>query len=131
MLAEFQRRTKPLAPAAPAKPSKYRNEKVEVDGVRHDSKKEARRWQQLQMMEKAGQITGLKRQVAFELAPGVKFRNSPRAKPALRYVADAVYVRDGETIIEDCKSPPTRQSPIYRAKKHLMLSVLGLEITEL
>lgn len=139
MLREFQQRTQRSgacpapAPAAeedaPA-PSKYRSAKVEMDGIKFDSKKEARRWFELVALLEAGEITDLQRQVSFELAPAVRLDGEKRKKPALRYVADAVYRRNGELVVEDTKSPPTRKTQIYRAKRHLMATVLGLQIRE-
>jgi hypothetical protein len=133
MLDEYQRRTAKPTPAptvAPAKRSKYRSQKVEQDGIKFDSKKEARRWSELQMMQVEGQISGLKRQVPFVLAPAVKLEGEARTKPALRYVADATYMQDGQMVVEDTKSAPTRKTPIYRAKKHLMATVHNIHIKE-
>lgn len=128
--AHLARRAKP-APAAPAaKPNKYAAQKVEQDGVKFDSKKEARRWAELEARAAAGEIRDLRRQVAFVLAPAVRLDGEKRMKPALRYFADAVYVEHGVTVIEDTKSAPTRKTPIFRAKKHLMATVLGLQIKE-
>jgi hypothetical protein len=51
-----------------AKPrSKYRNVRVEVDGLKFDSKAEAARWQQLRLLEKAGKVRELRRQVRYSL----------------------------------------------------------------
>lgn len=110
------------------KRSKYNAKRVTVDGITFDSKKEAVRWQELRMMERAGAITDLQRQVAFELQPATVMDG--RKKPALRYVADAVYQQDGRQIVEDVKSPVTRKKETYRIKRHLMLTVLGIEIRE-
>src|SRR5689334_5102470 len=52
---------------APDKPSKYRNKKTEVDGILFDSKKEAKRWIELKLMQQAGQITDLRLQHLFPL----------------------------------------------------------------
>jgi Fe2+ transport system protein B len=114
----------------PKKPAKYRSKKTKVDGVTHDSGKEAERWAHLQLLEKAGTITELKRQVPFVLAPAVRLVGEKRKKPALRYFADATYVYKGRQIIEDAKSEPTRKKEAYRIKKHLMKTVLNLDITE-
>lgn len=119
---------KPLA--KPAKPAKYRNRKVIQGDQVFDSAKEARRWAVLEQMQSAGQIQELRRQVAFELAPAVKLMGENRTKPALRYVSDFTYLRDGKRTIEDIKSPATRKLAIYRAKAHLMKTVLGLDIHE-
>lgn len=117
------------APPPPA-PSKYRSRKVKQDGITFDSRKEARRWAELQMMQAEGQISELRRQVAFVLAPSVKLEGEKRTKPALRYVSDFVYRQDGVQVVEDCKSAPTRKLPAYRIKKHLLKTVHGLEIKE-
>lgn len=132
MLDEYERRKKPvpvLAKTSP-KPSKYASEKVEHQGEKFDSKKEGRRWLALLELQKAGKISDLKRQQSFVLAPAVKLAGEARTKPALRYLADFTFMRDGVLVIEDCKSKPTRKLPIFRAKKHLMKTVLGLDITE-
>lgn len=134
-LAEYLRRTKveKVAPAPDLPPSraKYGNRKVEdADGVTHDSKKEARRWAELQQRQAAGEISELRRQVPFVLAPAVRLDGEARMKPALRYVCDFCYIQDGKLMIEDVKSAPTRKTAIYRAKKHLMATVHGLQISE-
>jgi uncharacterized protein YcgI (DUF1989 family) len=123
------RRAAPSAPAAPA-PSKYRNTKVEQDGIVHDSGKEARRWDTLQIMQAAGKITDLRRQVSFVLAPAVHLAGEAKKKPALRYFADFTYLQDGQLVVEDTKSRPTRKLAAYRIKKHLMATVHGIHIKE-
>ena len=80
--------------------------------------------------EEKGVIQNLQMQVVFVLAEKVKFKNEARAKPALRYLADFVYMQDGQQIVEDVKSKATRTKDTYRIKKHLMMSVHGIEITE-
>jgi hypothetical protein len=113
----------------PAKRSKYGNHKVVVDGLKFDSKKEAARWQQLQMLEKAGKIERLERQKSFGLAPAVIL--SGKRKPALKYCADFVYYENGRLVVEDVKSEITRKEPVYRIKRHLMQSVNRIEIREI
>lgn len=122
---------RPVSPApAAAKTSKYASQKVEHGGEKFDSKKEARRWAELERMAAAGQITDLRRQVAFVLAPAVLLAGEARKKPAIRYWADFVYLIGGVLTVEDCKSAPTRKLPAYRLKRHLMKTVLGLDIKE-
>lgn len=112
------------------KTPKYNNIKTEKDGLKFDSKKEQRRCTTLKAMERNGIIQDLKLQQAFVLAPKVKFSSESRAKPELRYVADFVYMCNGQQIVEDVKSEATRKKDTYRIKKHLMMSVHGIEITE-
>ena len=113
------------------KPSKYNNRKVELDGFTFDSQKEARRYSELKLLVRVGEISELELQKSFVLAESVKFNNEPRAKPAIRYVADFAYMENGVMIVEDVKSKATKSLPVYRMKKHLMKSVHGIEIQEI
>lgn len=117
--------------AAKPKRNKYGASKVTQSGITHDSGKEASRWHQLQVLERAGQISDLQRQVSFVLAPAVRLAGEPRKKPALRYFADFTYVHAGHLVVEDTKSKPTRKLAAYRIKKHLMATVHGIHITEI
>lgn len=109
---------------------KYKNRKAVVDGLTFDSQREARRYQELQVLAARNLIEDLRTQVAFELAPGVKFSDESRRKPALRYVADFVYRQDGRQVVEDVKSTITAKAAAYRIKRHLMLAVHNIEVKE-
>ncbi len=111
--------------------AKYNNKKVVLNGITFDSQKEARRYRDLSLLERAGEIKSLELQRAFILAESVKFENETRRKPAVKYVADFVYQEKGQMVVEDVKSTMTRNLPVYRLKKHLMKSVHGLEIREI
>ncbi|ACC71082.1 DUF1064 domain-containing protein [Paraburkholderia phymatum] len=114
-----------IRPATPAKkPSKYRNEKCESGGIKFDSKREMMRWHDLVQMQARGEISELELQVPFILAEPVMIGG--RKRPALRYVADFVYERNGEQVIEDVKGRITEG---YRIKRHLM-AARGLKIVE-
>lgn len=121
--------SKPVARSR-VKRNKYGNKKIEFQGLKFDSKKELQRYLELKDFESRGLISELRLQVSFELAPGVKFSNEPQKKPALRYFADFTYIMDDALIVEDVKSKITREDKVYRIKKHLMLAVHGIEITE-
>ena len=110
-------------------PQKYNNHKTVVDGVTFDSMAEAKRWHELVMLQRAGIITDLRRQVSFELVPSVKFFGATRATPALRYIADFGYtdVATGRKTVEDKKGALTA---VYKIKKHLMKALLGIDILE-
>lgn len=112
-------------------PSKYNNRKVELDGFTFDSQKEARRYSELKILVRVGEISELELQKSFVLAESVKFNNEPRAKPDIRYVADFAYMENGVMIVEDVKSEATKSLPVYRIKKHLMKSIHGIEIKEI
>lgn len=112
----------------PKKAPKYRNEKVEIDGVKYDSKKEARRAEVLECFERAGEIKNLERQKRFVLQPSFKFNGKTIREIA--YVADFVYEKDGEVVVEDVKSAATRENAVYKLKKKMLLYVHGIEIKE-
>lgn len=134
----FEKRTgrRPVLPSMllKVKPSKYNNRKVEVDGIKFDSSKEANRYLQLKTMVYAGIIHSLELQKAFVLAPAVRLKGEKRTKPALRYLADFVYcfsLQPGGLTVEDVKSDATRKKEAYRIKKHLMATVHNIHITEI
>ena len=114
----------------PRKKQKFGNKKVVLEGATFDSRKEARRYRELKILERVGEISELQTQYAFVLADSVKFKSEPRRKPALRYFADFVYQAKGQLVVEDVKSVATRKKDSYRIKKHLMMSVHGIEILE-
>lgn len=123
--------------------SKYYNIKTKtLDGLVFDSTKEARRWEQLLLLQKAGNITDLKRQVAFEIIPaqyetypryskkGERLKDGRRLiERKVEYVADFVYTDTdtGETVVEDTKGVRTAD---YIIKRKLMLYVHGIRINE-
>lgn len=107
--------------------NKYGNRKVEVDGIRFDSLKEARRWQELRLLERAGEIHGLKRQVPFILIPSQR-RNGKIVERPVKYIADFTYYgKDDELIVEDTKGLRTHE---YIIKRKIMLWEFGLQIRE-
>ena len=115
-----------------SKRSKYGAEKTVIDGRKFDSRKEARRYQELRLLERAGEISHLECQVKFELIPSQKYQDAPtRRQKTLRgvsYVADFVYMdKYGNTIVEDVKGFRT---DAYRIKRKLMLQRFGILIKE-
>jgi hypothetical protein len=85
--------------------SKYRNQPTVVDGVRFASKAEARRDAELQLLERAGKIKGVKRQPKFDLiVNGVK---------VCRYVGDWEYLDGNYHVVEDRKGALT---PAFKIK---------------
>lgn len=95
--------------------NKYRNRKTNG----YDSAKEAKRAAELKLLEKAGHITDLQEQVVILLQE--RFRCNGKWERAITYIADFVYFKDGQKIIEDVKSPITRKIPTYRIKRKLLL----------
>lgn len=112
--AEFRRQGKS------AKPSKYRNMRTVVDGISFMSKREATRYGELKLRERAGKILQLTLQPRFPLfVDGIKVTT---------YVGDFSYLLpNGRLIVEDSKGCVT---PVYRIKRALMKACLGIEIVE-
>jgi hypothetical protein len=108
--------------------NKYHNRKTVLDGVEYDSAKEARRGAELRLMEKAGLIKDLCAQVKYILIPAQK-RDGKTVERPVTYIADFVYTENGETVVEDVKSPATRTKE-YVIKRKLMLWEYGLQIKE-
>ena len=106
--------------------SKYGNRKMTRNGETFDSAKEARRYGELVLLERAGQIFDLKRQVKYELIPTQKIGGKV-AERACTYVADFVYIEDGKTVVEDAKGFRTKD---YIIKRKLMLFIHGIRIKE-
>ena len=104
--------------------SKYGNVKATVGQEVFDSRAEARRWGELLWLQKAGQITDLRRQVPFELVP--KQRDpSGRAVRAVVYRADFVYRQGGREVVEDFKGGGI-ETPAFKIKRKLMLQRHGV-----
>ena len=114
-----------------AKRNKFNAQKIELDGMTFDSKKEHKRYIELKAMQQRGEIFGLEHHTKFKLAPKTKLEGEKRAKPALRYFADfTYYMINGEYIVEDVKSAATRKLASYRNKKHLMKTVFNIDVRE-
>ena len=123
---------------------KYYNMKTKTsDGIVFDSRKEAQRWEQLLLLQKAGKIVELQRQVTYELLPnqyetyerisktGKRLKDGERLiERKVDYIADFVYhdVDTGELIVEDTKGVKTKD---YIIKRKLMLLVHGIKIREI
>ena len=123
---------------------KYHNKKVTIDGITFDSQKEYKRWRELCLLERAGEITDLLRQVKFLLIPtqieqferfsektGKKLKDGQRVlEKECAYYADFVYIdkRTGKTVVEDTKGLRTEA---YILKRKLMLHKYGIHIKEI
>lgn len=94
--------------------SKYRAKKTEIDGIKFDSKKEAKRYIALRELEKQGNIEKLMLQPRFLLQEG--FRKNGKVYRKIEYVADFMYEQDGKLIIEDVKGIKT---DVYKLKQKL------------
>lgn len=102
--------------------SKYHAVPTIVDGKRFASRKEARRYTELKLLERAGEIFTLQTQVPFVL-----LKKSEHGG-AVKYVADFTYIdKTGRQVVEDTKGYRT---DVYKLKKRLMAELLGIEIVE-
>lgn len=113
------------------KKAKYNNQKVVVDGIELDSKKEGKRYGQLQLMVKMELISDLRLQVIYPLLVTGYVVNGQtvlvKTPPMRSYIAEFVYIQDGIEIVEDTKGMKTRE---YKRKKELMKLVYNIEIKE-
>lgn len=109
------------------KMNKYHNKKIGT----FDSRKELNRFHQLQLLQRAGEITNLQRQVAFELLPSQKGADGKTIERPVKYIADFTYNdKNGKLIVEDVKSPITRTAE-YVIKRKLMLFIHNIRINEI
>jgi hypothetical protein len=109
------------------KRSKYGNKKTVLGNVVYDSQKEANRAFELAMLEKAGIIKDLKRQVRFELIPSQKNENGKVLFRPVVYIADFTYTdcKTGEKIIEDVKGFATSD---FKLKQKMMYYFYHIKI---
>lgn len=109
---------------------KYGAKPCQVGAEKYRSGLERDRHQELLMMQRAGQIADLRREVPFELAPGVLIEGEKRKRPAVRYVADFCWLdlTNNTVVVADAKGMPT---PMWRLKKHLMATIRGIHVREL
>lgn len=109
-------------------PSKYRNRKVTRNGITYDSMKEYSRHQDLLLLERAGAIQGLQRQVRFELIPSQRYDGKVIERP-VHYIADFTYTENGNLVVEDVKGMRMRTKD-YILKRKMMLYLCGIRIRE-
>ena len=118
--------------------SKYHSKKFSIDGETFDSEKEFRRWQELKILERAGQISDLRRQVPFEVIPDQREPDVIGPRGGIRkgrilerkavYIADFVYKdTNGQEVVEDVKGMRTKD---YTLKRKLMLLNYGIRVLE-
>ncbi|MST70664.1 DUF1064 domain-containing protein [Mogibacterium kristiansenii] len=108
---------------------KYHNRKTIVNGHTFDSKKEANRYSELLLLERAGAIHDLRTQVKYVLIPSQRSKETGKViERECSYKADFVYTEGGETVVEDVKGYRTKE---YIIKRKLMLHVHGIRIREI
>lgn len=122
------------------KSNKYSNKKTIVDGITFDSKREAKRYSELLLLEQSGAISNLQRQVKYVLIPAQREPDTVGARGGIHkgkviekecvYYADFVYFdrEKQEMVVEDTKGIKTTE---YIIKRKLMLYRYGIRISEI
>jgi hypothetical protein len=104
----------------PRRRSKYGAVRTVVDGINFDSKKEAIRYQELKLLERAGEITELDRQVPY--------RCEIDGDLICTYKADFQYLENGWKLV--CEDVKGFRTPLFKLKKKLVQALFGVEIRE-
>ena len=111
--------------------NKFNAQKVTIDGLTFDSKKEALRYQELKLLQRAGAITDLQRQVKFEVVPKCPKLDGGMSR-ARYYIADFVYKERRMLVVEDVKGYKKGSSyELFTLKKDLMRWIHGIEVKEI
>ena len=121
--------------------SKYKAKKASVDGIEFDSRKEANRYCELKLLQRAGKIQNLELQKAFELIPAQREADTIGKRggiikgkvieKAVFYRADFVYTENGETVVEDVKGYKGGGAyAVFTIKRKLLLYKYGIKIKE-
>lgn len=114
----------------PEKGNKYHARKVKTEEGVFDSRHEYERWCELKLLQRAGKIQKLQRQVKYVLLPKqVDHRTGECLERECAYLADFDYWDEEFHVVEDAKSPATR-TPEYRIKRKLMLYIHGIRVQE-
>lgn len=101
--------------------SKYGNKRVDLDGYTFDSKREAARYQELCLMQKAGLISALDVHPQYPLVVG--------GMKIGKYTGDFSYQENGKLVLEDVKSAPTK-TEAYGLRKRLVRALYGIVVQE-
>ena len=108
-----------LAVALARRGNKFGSVRTEAEGIVFASKREANRYRELRLLERARIITDLRLQPVYPLiVDGVTLGT---------YRADFAYVEDGHLIVEDVKGVRT---PMFRWKAKHMLAQYGITVRE-
>lgn len=119
--------------------NKYKNEKVEFEGIKFDSKKELERYLVLRNAEKNGIISELKLQPTFTLFQAIYHDETVQLKTKqktvrkceqlpITYKADFSYIKDGKLTVEDVKGSEYMITEVFKIKEKLMYAIHGIKI---
>ena len=117
--------------------SKYGAKKVEYNGMVFESKRECRRYKELEILQQIGAISELRTQVKFVLIPAQREPDTVGKRGGIikgslierevSYIADFVYLENDKTVVEDAKGMRTHE---YILKRKMMLYFYGIRIKE-
>lgn len=110
---------------------KYKNEKQIVCGIKFDSKKEAKRYGELLLLENVGKIKNLVLQPEFKFeVNGKPLKANDKGARQLKYIADFQYYdhEKEQVVVEDVKGNATAKLSVFRYKKALMWTLYGIDI---
>lgn len=126
--------------------NKFNARKSKIDGILFDSEKEAQRYSELKLLERAKKISGLQLQQSFVLIPaqyeyyprygkgGKRLKDGKRCiEQSCVYKADFAYIENGKVVVEDVKGYRDPKSAAYAKfviKRKLMLFRYGIRIRE-
>lgn len=99
--------------------NKYHAKRTWSGGKVYDSKKEANRAFELEMLERLGKIKELKKQVHFVLQEGYVNKHGKKIRP-ITYIADFTYVEDGVLVVEDVKGGIATQTEVFKIKRKIL-----------
>lgn len=102
---------------------KYKNVKIEYKWIKFDSKKEASRYMDLEILQRAWEIQDLETQPKFLLQDCFKYRG--KTIRSIYYISDFMYKKDWKIHVEDVKWMKTG---VYNIKKKLFLKEYGWDI---
>jgi len=105
------------------KPLKYKNQKTTIDGIKFDSKKEAKRYQELIFQQHCGIIHDLELQPSFIVQESFQYRGKTIRQ--IKYTADFYYRKDGEFVVEDVKGGNATKTRDYILRKKMFLKRYG------
>ena len=94
--------------------NKYHNKKVQIDMNVFDSIAESRRYKELKLLERAGEISELELQPRFLLQEG--FKKNGKTFRKIEYIADFKYIENGKIVIEDVKG---KETEVFKLKRKL------------
>jgi hypothetical protein len=106
-----------------------RSKSIVIDGEKFDSLAEGRRWQELTLLQAAGEICNLSPHPRYELQRGFSNWRGERIRP-IHYTGDFYYTEDNHPVVEDVKSPASKTQAYQIRIKLFQFMYQGIEFRE-